>query len=178
VRPDLCLAGPAAEPLLAGLLPRTGVLLWALAAGACLLAAAVMPRGPAQRRVRRLLGGVGALTAVLAADGLTGFHEGLAPGVLGIDDEAVLAAYAAAALALLVAYRDLVWRLPLRSALLLAGVAFAVSIGEDVLDLSMPSPAPLALDVAELVAVFNWALYWWVAAFLAVRGAGSAGPDA
>ena len=168
---ETLLAGPAGDSLAVGLLSKIGVLLWALTAGACLLAAAALPRGPEHRRLRRLLAGVGTLTAVLAADALTEFHEGIAPTWLGINNELVLTVYAVVALALVFIYRDLVWRLPLRGALLLAGAVFAMSIGNDVFEVLLPSTVAIGEDVAELLAIVNWALCWSVAAFVAIRNA-------
>jgi hypothetical protein len=168
----------AGGPLHAGLLSNIGILVWAIGAGACLLAAAALWGVADAGRECRLLLGVGVLTTVLAADDLLMFHEdvGIGPRWLGLSEELIIGTLGAATLALLVVYRDLVWRMATRWVLLIAAAGFAVSIGIDLVDDRMNYV--IEEDLAKMVGVWNWTLGWGVGAALLVRRALSQGAAA
>lgn len=82
-------------------------------------------------------------------------------------EELIVGAYGVAALALFVAYGDLIWRVATRWVLLVAAAAFAISIGIDLVD---PRDAfSVHEDLAKLIGIFNWTVGWSVAAVAVVR---------
>jgi hypothetical protein len=155
---------------LTGLQSHVGVLIWWGAASICLFSVAVLRR-PGERRLRAFAASYGVLSAVLALDDLFLLHEDLAPRYLGIHELAVVAAYGVAAVALTVAFRDVILRSEYR--LLAAAVGFfAVSILTDqVIAKYWQSGWRIVVeDGLKLVGVVSWTAYFVGVCLRAVSG--------
>jgi hypothetical protein len=123
-------------PASTGFFSTLGLLGWATAAGACMLAAIVMGRRDPRRS--RFFAATAALIALLALDDAYLLHDDVAPEKLGVSQEPVYLLLAGTAAAWALWFRDDI----LRSDLVVFGcvvVAFATSIVMDVLETGLVS---------------------------------------
>jgi hypothetical protein len=95
---------------LTGVQSHVGVLVWWVAAGICIFAAAVVQRSGGGSRPVQFLLWSGSITAVLTLDDLFQVHEDLAVRYLGINDKVVVLAYGLAVLTYLVRFRRFILR--------------------------------------------------------------------
>jgi len=144
-------------PLYVGSLSTLGTLLWAGAAGACLVVAATLSR--LRHPDAELLFAAGAVSALLAADDIFLFHE--RAGSLGVPQVAVAAGYGVVLGLFVVRYRDSLrrtqWKLLGAAAAFLAASAFLDWFAE-------VTETGLAYDGLEdaikLVGVVTWTAYF------------------
>jgi hypothetical protein len=121
----------------------------ALVSGAAVaLFTAVTLRSGDIRRLRWLLGSMGALVTVVALDDLLMIHE-LAPEWLGVEGTFVMAAYGVLMLAILIGFRGLILRETPYGILLLAGLFLALSASLDVIGESDIFELPFSGFVVE-----------------------------
>lgn len=156
-----------------GLVSNLGVLLWAVAAAAGLVAAAVSLRFGERRRAF-FFGMAAALGAALGADDMLLIHESVLGRHLGVDESVPFAAYGAWALVYGWAFRREISEL---HAGLLA-VAFACFGASLLVDVSAagagPGPGGLALlveDGGKFVGIACWTAFQVSAALRALRPA-------
>lgn len=139
-------------PVYVGSISRFTLMVWSAVGAQALLVAILVP---ARRRVMGWLGGV---TLLMAADDALRLHEGVGPRV-GIPEMAFYAFYAVVALGLLVwFYRH---RSPAGGVYLMGGALMAVSVITDVFfddDTGAPGDALVLLeDGAKLLGALVWA---------------------
>lgn len=143
---------------LTGLQSHLGVLAWWAAAAVALFAWHAL-RGRSDQR-RSLLGGLGLLTALLAADDLLLLHEALLPRYLGIGEKLVLLGYAVAAAAILGRHARVI--LGSRGALVfVAALGFlALSVLIDLLQQRWASEwRVFAEDGCKLLGIAGWSAF-------------------
>ena len=141
------LARLGAHPLL-GFVSNLGILLWAAAAGACLVGALGLRHERDADRVeqRTFFAASAALTTLLVLDDMFQLHEDLVPSLLGRGQTFILLGYVVLVGVYLWRFRRLLatteWAL-----LAAAGAGFAISIGMDVLPLALSYlPGGLGID--------------------------------
>lgn len=170
VRTNQLVNDPAALhdfPVYVGVFSHLGVGLWVASATIGLFAWGVLRRDG--RPAARFFRATGLLSAALAIDDLLLLHERVAPSVLGVSEVTVFAVEGAAALAIGVRHAGFMFA-DGRGLLVLAGVAFAASVGMDLWD-------PSGLDVLVEDALKMLGIGVWLS-FLATRAAGAVRPAA
>lgn len=98
--------GVARLPVHVGLVSNVGVVLWCVAATACLLGAAASRHRPDRRRRARFLLEAGALCALLLVDDLFLLHDRVLRLEVGVPKPVTLTVYGVLAAAVLVRHRD------------------------------------------------------------------------
>lgn len=139
---------------LSGIVSYGGVWLMSSAAAVCAFAAHV------GLRHRRLLTGVAAFSLYFAMDDLFMFHEAVWPRV-GIPEEIIMLAFAAALLAILLAARaqaapGKAWGLYLALALMAGSILIDVGLNRD----AASDAATVLEDVLKFLGIGIWALFW------------------
>lgn len=172
------LATLEADPLV-GAMSNLGIVVWSAAAGACLLAALALRRRGDDRESASFFLWSGVLTVVLVLDDLYQFHEQIGPVSLHLAQRGIYLVYLAAVVTYLFRFRRRIlatdWLI-----LVLAGIAFAVSIGVDLLpetlrDGVLAPVEDLVEDGAKFVGIVLWSTYFTREAAAALgRGAASA----
>lgn len=155
----------ASIPVYTGLVSNVGVFLWAAGVAMCLFARGMAPAGEG----RFLLASAG-ITAVLLVDDFYMVHEWIGPNFLGIPEEAFYLAYAVMGGIYVVGYRDRILRGSGRVLLFATGVAFAGSLGIDLLE--RPPAATWQTFVEEglkLLGIGCWVSYLATMAATSVR---------
>lgn len=162
----------AGAPALTGFMSNLGVLLWSAAAGACLVPGLALRRRPETRPAARFFLASGALTALLVLDDVYQLHEEVVPGILGRGETVLIVTYVGLTAAYVLRYRRVLraGEFPL---LLVAGGAFAVSIGIDYIGLigieaeQLGDAGQLVEDGAKLAGIALWLAFYVRAAVAA-----------
>lgn len=162
MRDPLVVAG---APALTGFVSNLGVLLWSAAAGACFVAALGLRRRAGGRVRAEFFAAAGGLTTILVLDDLYQLHEEVIPGLFGRGETLAMLAYVLLTMAFVLRYRRtlLAGEYPL---LVVAGGAFAVSIGIDYVGLigidpeSLGSAGQVVEDGAKLTGIALWLAYF------------------
>lgn len=152
-----------------GLVSNAGLLVWAAAAGVCLVTAVVC-RLDARSSLAGPFLWLGLLTAVLAVDDGFQLHEYAAPAVVAQGEALTILVYALALGVILLRYRSFVLRTPF-GLLLASGALFAVSIACD----RWATDLHLVEDGAKLLGIVSWAM-WLVSTSVAVLRADTRAP--
>lgn len=157
-------------PWYAGMLAMVTVWLWCAAAAACLFAWSVLRGRPGAERVSAFLRYFGALTIAVMLDDAFQLHE--KAGWFGLDEKLVYAAYLAALLRGLFAYREeLLQSQPrlLASAALFLGLSVFVDAGQYYFDARFGPWRILVEDGFKLLGAVGWLGYFWTAAGRSLR---------
>jgi hypothetical protein len=155
-------------PIYVGVLSNVGVLLWAAAAAACLVAGETLRR--LSDPFAGLLLGAGATSALLACDDLFIVHEKLDERV-GVPQPLTVAAYAALVAWVLYRYRELVrrteWKLLAAALVLFVASAILDGLAEETTVLGATTLEGFE-DSLKLVGIVTWTAYWARTAVLAL----------
>lgn len=155
----------ASIPVYTGLVSNVGAFLWVAGLTICLFARGIAPAGE-----RGFLLASAGITAVMLVDDFYMVHEWIGPNFLGIPEEGFYLAYALMGGGYVVAYRDRILRGSGGTLLLATGLAFAVSLGIDLLE--RPPVAAwqtFAEEGTKLLGIGCWVSYLATMAAMSVR---------
>lgn len=169
----------AEAPALTGFVSNLGVLLWSAAAGACFVPVLALRTRPGSRSLAEFFAAAGSLTTLLVLDDMYQLHEEVIPGLFGRGETLAILTYLALTALFVLRYRRrlLAGDYPL---LLVAGAAFAVSIGIDYVGLigidyeRLGSVGQLVEDGAKLAGIALWLAFFLRAAASALAPSSSA----
>jgi len=154
-----------------GAISDLGILLWAAAATACLLAGGLLGPRHRARGYPGFLFLAGALTVALMLDDLFLFHDVVFPEYLGVSEHVLYAFYGLAAVSLLVEYRRLIAQSDYPLLLLALGL-FGISLVMDFVSDYVLLPGMFMLeDGPKFLGIVAWAGYFIRTSALALREA-------
>lgn len=159
-------------PTYAGFIASLGNMLWVITAGICLFGSLLILRVGNLTEEARFLLASGLLTALLGLDDTYLFHERIAPKLLRVPEQLVLAGYGALAAGIFLRFRRLLlgW-----GDVLLAGALVALS-GSVAVDVLAPNRGwyHLVEDGSKFIGIWLWATFYVRLAFRLVLLAFSA----
>jgi hypothetical protein len=158
-----------------GLLSNIGVLLWAVCAGVCVFASAVLRARAVKEGWPAFFLFAGLITAVLLIDDFFLLHEWIFPAHLGIDERFTLPLYGVIVLVHLAWFRRLIQRTEYLLLLFAFGL-FGLSVIVDQWPKPMQSWLFLLEDGFKLFGIVSWFGYFVTSAYRAATCANEAEP--